>query len=239
MQFPELSVVIPSYNRFKYLLNAIESINLQCYDNLEIVVVNDGSDDPEYQTHKFQSNVKVIHLEQNQKEIHGFGPGSIRNFGINEAQGEYIAFLDDDDVWLPNKLNIQLERMLKKNLRLSSTEGLYGEGVYDASKKYQIYNKEKYIDDLKHLYRNSFFIKNNKLPEVWNSDFTEIHNCFITSSVIVEKNIINEIDGFRNLPRWADYDCWKRLQQRYDSLYIDTPLVYFDGLHGDGRNYIK
>ena len=114
MQFPELSVVIPSYNRFKYLLNAIESINLQCYDNLEIIVVNDGSDDPEYQTHKFQSNVKVIHLEQNQKEIHGFGPGSIRNFGINEAQGEYIAFLDDDDVWLPNKLNIQLERMLKK-----------------------------------------------------------------------------------------------------------------------------
>ena len=77
------------------------------------------------------------------------------------------------------------------------------------------------------------------MPEVWNSDFTKIHNCFITSSVIVEKNIINEIDGFRNLPRWADYDCWKRLQQRHDSLYIDTPLMYFDGLHGDGRNYEK
>lgn len=239
MQFPDLSVVIPSYNRFKYLLNAIDSIESQSYDNLEIIVVNDGSDDPKYQTHKFQSNVKVINLEQNQKEIHGFGPGSIRNFGINIAQGEYIAFLDDDDIWLPNKLKIQLERMMKKNFKISSTEGLYGEGIYDVSKKYQLYNKEKYIDDLKYLYKSSSFIKNNKLPEVWNSDFTEIHNCFITSSVIVEKNIIDEIDGFRNLPRWADYDCWKRIQQRYESLYIDIPLMYFDGLHGEGRNYIK
>ena len=67
MQFPFLSVVIPSYNRFKYLLNSIESINLQGYENLEIIIINDGSEEEEYFTYKFQNNVKLINLDQNQK----------------------------------------------------------------------------------------------------------------------------------------------------------------------------
>ena len=239
MQFPFLSVVIPSYNRFKYLLNSIESINLQGYENLEIIIINDGSEEEEYFTYKFQNNVKLINLDQNQKKIYGFGPGSIRNFGVNEAKGEYIAFLDDDDVWLPNKLKIQIKEMLSKGFKLSSTEGFYGEGIYKASNKYELYNKEKYIKDLKHIYKNSGYIKRNKLPEIWDFKFTEIHNCFITSSVIVEKILLLSIGGFQNLRRWADYDCWKNLQKLTKSLYIDKPLVYFDGLHGDGRNYEK
>ena len=71
--------------------------------------------------------------------------------------------------------------MQEKNFLLSSTEGYFGEGRYNASNKYPLYNREKYIKDYKYLYRKTSFIKNNKLPEVWNSEFTNVWNCFITS----------------------------------------------------------
>tara|TARA_B100001057_G_C22667843_1_gene878599 strand:- start:312 stop:1034 length:723 start_codon:yes stop_codon:yes gene_type:complete len=239
LNYPKVSVIIPSYNRFNFLLDAIESVRIQNYPSFEIIVINDGSTQKEYYEYNFSDDVIVINLEQNQKEIHGFGPGSIRNFGTKEASGDYLAFLDDDDIWLENKLNKQLGEMLKKDYLLSSTEGYYGEGRYNPEKKYPLYNQEKYIDDYKYLYKKTNFIKKNTLPIVWNSEFTNVWNCFITSSVVVERNLFNKLGGFRNLPLWADYDCWKGLQQLTDSIYINEPLFYFDGLHGHGRNYEK
>tara|TARA_B100000902_G_scaffold59643_1_gene66754 strand:+ start:36360 stop:37082 length:723 start_codon:yes stop_codon:yes gene_type:complete len=237
--FPSVSVIIPSYNRFSFLLDAVDSVKRQNYPNLEIIIVNDGSTEKSYYDHVFENNTIVINLEQNQKEIHGFGPGSIRNFGTQKASGEYLAFLDDDDIWLDNKLINQITEMKNNNFLLSSTEGYYGEGRYNPSEKYPLYNKEKYIKDYKYLYKDTNFLKNNKLPKIWNSEFTNIWNCFITSSVVVQKELFNNLGGFRNLPMWADYDCWKGLQQLTDSIYIDEPLFYFDGLHGHGRNYEK
>ena len=157
INYPKVSVIIPSYNRFEFLLEAIESVKIQKYPNFEIIVINDGSTQKEYYKHSFPDYVKIINLKQNQKEIHGFGPGSIRNFGTNEANGDYLAFLDDDDIWLENKLNIQISEMLKNDYLLSSTEGYYGEGRYNAKKKYLLYNQEKYIDDYKYLYRKTNF----------------------------------------------------------------------------------
>ena len=237
--YPKVSVIIPSYNRFEFLLEAIESVKIQKYPNFEIIVINDGSTQNEYYKYSFPEYVKIINLQQNQKELHGFGPGSIRNFGTNEATGDYLAFLDDDDIWLENKLNKQISEMLKNDFLLSSTEGYYGEGRFNPKKKYLLYNQEKYMDDYKYLYRKTNFIKKNSLPNIWNSEFTNIWNCFVTSSVIVEKNLFNKLGGFRNLPLWADYDCWKGLQQLTDSIYINEPLFYFDGNHGHGRNYEK
>lgn len=236
---PLVSVIIPSYNRFKYLLEAIDSVRLQNYENIEIIVINDGSTQEEYYHFEFDKDVTIINLKENQKKIHGFGPGSIRNFGTNVANGEYLAFLDDDDIWLENKLETQINQMISEGYKLSSTEGFYGEGRYRKDKNYLLYNQEKYMKDYKYLYRKTNFIKNNQLPRVWDIEFTNIWNCFITSSVIVEKEIFNKLGGFRNLPLWADYDCWKGLQQLTKSLYINTPLFYFDGKHGDGRNYEK
>ena len=81
--------------------------------------------------------------------------------------------------------------MLSAKYLLSSTEGLFGYGVYDPQKKYKLYNKEQYMDDLKFLYSKTNFIK-NKLPEIWTYEFTRVHNCFITSSVVVEKKIVRK-----------------------------------------------
>ena len=116
---PLVSVIIPSYNRFKYLLEAIESVKIQNYKNIEIIVINDGSTQKEYYNFEFDKEVIFVHLKENQKEIHGFGPGSIRNFGTKVAQGQYLAFLDDDDVWLENKLEIQINQMISEGYKLS------------------------------------------------------------------------------------------------------------------------
>tara|TARA_B100001109_G_C18856377_1_gene471881 strand:+ start:992 stop:1714 length:723 start_codon:yes stop_codon:yes gene_type:complete len=235
----KVSVIIPSYNRFNYLLRAIDSVISQNYKDLEIIVINDGSEDENYYKHKFDDIVKIVHLEENQKKLHGFGPGGIRNFGVNKAQGRYLAFLDDDDIWLPNKLEIQIKEMQNEKLALSSTEGYYGEGIFNPEEKYKLYNKQHYFKDLKYIYKDTKYLVNGNLPRIWDYEFTKVHNCFITSSVIVERKIFNTLGGFRNLPRWADYDCWLGLQQLTKNLYIDEPLFYYDGLHGDGRNYIK
>ena len=192
-----VSVVIPSYNRFKFLTNAISSVLNQTYQNFEIIVVNDGSTEKEYYSSSFSDKVKVLNLKNNQRDILGYVSNEyVRNIGIQEAKGKYLAFLDDDDVWMPKKLEIQIEGMRKNDSKFSSTEGLYGEGPYVEESDYQLYNNEKFYSVIKKKYSRTKFspnvlekIKGYKFeyPEFWTYDFLEVHNCIITSSVIVEK----------------------------------------------------
>ena len=127
---PKVSVIIPSFNRFEFLLEAINSVQRQDYSNFEIIIINDGSTEKEYYNYIFPDNVSLINLEKNQKEIHGFGPGSIRNFGVAKATGEYLAFLDDDDIWLKDKLKIQISEMVEKNFCFHQLKGfMVREGI--------------------------------------------------------------------------------------------------------------
>jgi len=66
----------------------------------------------------------------------------------------------------------------------------------------------------------------------------DVHNCIILSSVMVEKDLFLRLGGFRGLPRLADYDCWLGLLKLTNFDYINQPLFYYDGNHGDGKNYI-
>ena len=129
MQNDLVSVIIPSYNRFKYLSNAIESVLSQTYQKIEIIVVNDGSTEEEYYKNNFIDKVTFVNLETNQTKLNGFGPGSIRNFGCQVANGKYLAFLDDDDVWLPKKIDMQINHMQNLQCKMSSTDGDFGMGV--------------------------------------------------------------------------------------------------------------
>jgi glycosyltransferase involved in cell wall biosynthesis len=239
MEHPKVSVIIPSYNRFDSLLNAVESVEAQNYENIEIIVVNDGSTDENYKNYKFNKTVKIVHLENNQKKVNGFGPGAIRNFGTEVADGKYLAFLDDDDLWLPNKLLTQITSLEKSHHKFSSTEGYYGGGSYAKNNKYPLYNKEYFFKDIKHKYKKSGFFKKNTFPLLWDAEFMKIHNCVITSSVVVEREIFNILGGFRGLPRWADYDCWLGLIEFTKFIYIDEPLFYYDGNHKEGQHYYK
>ena len=237
-----VSVIIPTFNRYKYFLKAIESVLNQSLKNLEIIVLNDGSTDEEYLTCKYRNynHIKWIDLESTRKLEYESGPqniSSLRNLGINKATGRFIAFLDDDDLWLPDKLDIQLSEMLRKQIYFSCTEGYYGEGIYNVDKKYKLYNKEKYKKELQKIYRKSLFNIKNNLPSVWSHDFLSIHNCAVTSSVIVDSSLLKKVGGFHPVTWAEDYDCWLRILEVSELLYIDQPLFYYDGTHGDGRLY--
>ena len=127
--------------------------------------------------------------------------------------------------------------MEEKKFKFSSTEGYFGEGIYDKNKKYKLYNNEHFFKILKKKYRKTNYLKNKKFPSIWNYDFLKIHNCIIKSSVVVDKQLFDLIGGFRGLPEKADYDLWLNILKTTDLLYVDEPLFYYDGKHGDGKNY--
>lgn len=237
-----VSVILPTFNRYNYFVNAIESILNQTHQFLEIIIVNDGSTQEEYYSSKYREyeNINWIDLDSKRKLSFESGPqniASLRNLGIKLAKNNFIAFLDDDDLWFPDKLSIQLLAMQQKQIYFSCTEGYYGEGTYDENVKYKLYNKKKFKKELKKIYQNSNFKIPKKFPEVWTYDFLKIHNCVITSSVVVEASLLKKVEGFKPV-NWAeDYDCWLRILEVSNILYIDQPLFYYDGKHGDGRLY--
>tara|TARA_B100001057_G_scaffold500029_1_gene613083 strand:+ start:30764 stop:31501 length:738 start_codon:yes stop_codon:yes gene_type:complete len=238
MSNPLISVIIPSYNRYSYLINAVESVFNQDYNNFEIIVVNDGSDQKEYYEQSFPSNVKQIDINPSLKNIHGFPTDAVRNKGVEIANGKYLAFLDDDDIWMEEKLSLQVELLENNKFKFSSTEGYFGEGVFNSESKYSLYNSEKFYKKIKNRYKRTDYYKKFGFPEIWDFEFISIHNCIITSSVMVEKDLFTNIGGFRGLPNGVgDYDCWLSLLKITDLIYLDKPLFYYDGSHGDGRNY--
>ena len=226
-----VSVIIPSYNRYDNLLNAINSVKQQTFNDYEIIVVSDGSTDKRY--HNDIDNVKIIRLAKSSKQKLGYSCGSVpRNEGLKIATGEYIAFLDDDDIWMPNKLEIQISEMKKNNIDISCTDGYIGHGIYDITKKYKIYNKEHYLKKLLKIYN----IK--KFPNKFNLNFLKIHNFIITSSICFKKILIDKI-GYMKLIKnggvkingkkeWQDWDYWKRMLVYSNCLYINKPLFYYD-----------
>ena len=235
---PLVSVVINSFDRFNYLMNAIDSVKNQSYKNFELILINDDSNEKEYYEYKFPDFIKKIDVKRDELPKWSGSRQALINLGASHSKGEYIALLDDDDFWLPNKLEFQIQKMLENNSKFSSTEGYFGEGPYDKESKYKLYNREHFFKILKKKYRKTNYIKSGLFPTYWNYDFLKIHNCVIKSSVIIEKNLFNTLGGFRGLPKNADYDCWLGLLQLTDLLYVDEPLFYYDGSHGDGKKYL-
>ena len=241
MYTDKISVIIPSYNRFNYLVNAIDSIKNQTYKNIEIIIVNDGSKQLEYYNNKIK-NVIFLHQKQNSKQIFGFSNiNYIRNIGIKHSTGKYIAFLDDDDYWLQNKIELQINSMKNNNCKMSSSDGYIGYGVYNNNKIYKKYNKDNYFAGIKNKYiinNGGKYFKNNDFPDIWTLDFIKIHNCIITSSVIFEKELIQKIGLMPEVkPPAEDYKMWIKLLSVTNSVYIKEPCFYYDMNHGDGKNY--
>jgi len=236
----KVSIIIATYNRFSFLLNTIKTVKEQTYKNIEIIVINDCSSQKEYYDYDFETNgVKIIHLEKNSKVIHGFAcPGGYqRNFGIGISTGKYIAFCDDDDVWFPDKLKLQINQMKNTDCKMSCTEALIGKGVFNQDKKYLKYNAEYAFVYITNVYKGTPFFKNGTFPIIWNLEFLQKNNCCICSSVVIEKTVIEKTGMFKSLPTADDYEYWLRILEHTNCVYIPIPCVYYDSGHGDGQNY--
>ena len=240
---PLVSVILPSYNRFDSLLNSIKSINEQTHKNIEIIVINDGSTDKRYDEYVFDNNVNLISLKENSVNLKGYFSDSIRNYGIAESKGKYIAFLDDDDYWFPNKIEKQIDKLENTKFKISTSEALTGYGAFNNDKEYKLYNQDVHFNEISKIYKKSRlknhftkkFLFKFYYPEIWDINFIKVHNCIITSSLIVESELIKKIGGFREIQtknHYSDYDCWLGLLTHSDCYYFKEPLLYYDMTKG-------
>lgn len=117
--YPLISIITPSYNASSFIMETIRSVQSQSYTNWEMIVVDDLSKDNTRkiikEEQKKDNRIKLIPLEENS------GAAIARNIGIDHASGKYLAFLDSDDLWLPEKLEKQLEFMRRKNIGFAFT----------------------------------------------------------------------------------------------------------------------
>jgi glycosyltransferase involved in cell wall biosynthesis len=226
----KVSAIIPSYNRYRSVMGAISSVKNQTHQNIEVVVVNDKSSDPRYYAGR-PEGVVWIDLPRNSKDIFGFPcPGYVRNKGLEIATGEYIAFLDNDDFWLPDKIHSQLLAMHARGYPFSCTEGLTGERPFIALASYPIYHREYFSNFCKQFFEKYRGNWNGSLPEVFDNELIQQHNFIITSSVVVEKRLLQQAGNFNLLPVGEeDKDLWIRCLRIVNCLHLNNPLVYYDG----------
>ena len=220
MEHAKVSVIIPSHNRYALLMEAIESVRAQTHKNFEIIVVNDASTEKAYYTNRPVGGIKWIDLAIGGKEKFGHpAPGYVRNFGLKEATGEFIAFLDDDDLWLPHKTMVQLARMSETGCEMSSSDGYIGNS-FDKSKNYYIYNREYYRVHAENV------LGYGDLPEFLSLELLRKWNCIINSSVIMRKSLADGVGVQKNLSFAEDYDFWLRSLEYTDCAHISEPLIF-------------
>lgn len=214
---PLVSVILPVYNGKKFLSEAIESVIAQTYSDWEIIAVNDGSTDASLEIlrkyeQQLPSKINVINQEN-------YGISIARNRAIASAKGEYIAFLDCDDLWLPNKLKKQVDFL-------------------DSNSEIGLLYSDCYVLDSNSNMKEDIYSLRTK-PRKGNIFHILLYNNFIpTSTVIVRRGVLKEIGLFN--PRYKisqDYDLWLRIAETYPVDFLNEPLAKYRFRHeGISRN---
>jgi len=208
-----ISVIIPTYNRAAFLKEAIQSVWDQCLlsgedsgKNLDLIVIDDGSTDETAQMVAAFKKPVLYHYQPQR------GVSAARNKGLDLARGDYIAFLDSDDLWKKEKLRVQMSLMtaLPKTMACYTEETWIRKGVFVNPKK----RHRKY----------SGWVFEKVLPL-----------CLLSlSSALFRREIFDEIGRFdESLPVCEDYDLGIRLAHRYPFRFIDRPLIIKRGGHAD------
>lgn len=141
----KISVIIPTYKRSKFLNRAVESVLGQSYDDVEVIVVDDNSEGTQYRIEtekcmlKYLNDNRVVYI----KNPVNLGGGKARNAGIEAATGYYITFLDDDDIYLPKKVEVQVKHMIQFDLDLSFMDIR----IHDSKDRLIDYRKHSYVKD--------------------------------------------------------------------------------------------
>jgi len=210
-----VSVVIPVYNGERYLRRAIDSVLAQTYSDVEVVVIDDGSTDSSPAMLREYGDKLCVYHQANCGRV-----GLVRNTGIDRSHGEFVAFLDQDDWWLPEKLALQVEAM-----RSSAKIGLVHTAVTD-------------FDDRGHS-RPGLLNPEAQPEKITGRCFEELllGNPMYNSSVIVRRSALQDV-GVCDLQipgnTVQDYDLWLRIARAFEFAFISEPLTCYQMHSGQG-----
>lgn len=195
-----VSVIIPNYNYAEYLANAIDSVLEQDYEPIEIIVVDDGSTDSSREIlQSYESRIKTV-------EIGNSGAPTARNFGFIKAEGSFIAYLDADDFWMPNKISSQMQRLNETNAELVYCRML----VTDSNSKSDVESIENREGD----FRNEFRLHPGRTP-------------FPPSTVLMTRELVAKAglwDSTFKSPA-EDFDYFRRCAKYTHFAVVDKALV--------------
>jgi len=203
---PSVSVIIPTYNRGWTLRAAVDSVLAQTYRDFEVIVVDDGStDDTAEILQSYGSDIRVLRQAN-------AGVSAARNAGIRAAKGAFIAFLDSDDCWLPDKLGVQTGFFTS-----------HPEAVICQTEEIWIRNGKRVNPKKVHTKPSGRIFK------------ASLALCLVSpSAVMLRKALFDEIGGFDvTLPACEDYDLWLRVSARYPVHLVEPPLIIKNGGHAD------
>lgn len=206
----KVSVVIPTHKRDDLLKRAIDSVLSQTYKVFEIIIVDDSSC---LNTEKLVNSYNLSFLKYFSNPNHG--ASSSRNYGINKANGDFVAFLDDDDIWLDTKLDKQVKEIVTKDL----------DAVFcKLTVKYENSNIE--------------YNTNSKLPENLLESICVENFIGATISAVINRRLLIELNGFdEEFPAREEYDLWIRIIEASKKIAIvEEPLaISFRSLENRSR----
>lgn len=203
---PTVSVIITTYNRAQFLKEAIESVLNQSYQDFELIVIDDGSEDETQEIVDSYGDRIEYHFQKNA------GISCTRNRGLEHAKGEYIAFLDSDDLWKRHKLRMQME-FFERN-----------------AESHICYTDEIWI-------RNGLRVNPKKTHQKYSGWIFHhcIPLCIISlSSAMMRSRLFQSVGLFdEQLPVCEDYDLWLRVSLIIPIHFIPQPLIIKRGGHAD------
>jgi glycosyltransferase involved in cell wall biosynthesis len=203
---PQVSVVIPTFNRAWCLREALDSVLAQDFRGFELIVVDDGStDDTPQMLGAYGESIRLLRQENR-------GVSAARNAGVAAAQGDLIAFLDSDDIWLPGKLARQVEFFRR-----------HPEALICQTEERWVKNGRRVNPGRRHRKRGGMIFE------------PSLELCLVSpSAVMLRRELLSRVGLFdERLPACEDYDLWLRVSCRFPIELIETPLIIKRGGHAD------
>jgi glycosyltransferase involved in cell wall biosynthesis len=198
---PLVSAVVTTYNYGRYLAGAVEGVLAQTYRNVEVVVVDDGStDDTAAVVAQFADRgVRYVYQDNS-------GAAAARNRGLAETAGPLVAFCDADDVWMPEKLTVQLTHLSRHpDIALVSS----------------------------HAYACDESLRPLSVVHAARGDSEDVFEQLLVRNVVLNptcvlarRDALEEVGGFSDLDRWEDWDTWLKVARRHHVGFVDQPVAY-------------